>query len=85
MRPSDGPAGTASRTGTIAGAGVGLALHAAQRRTDEEQEAGDGGERVAGQPEDERRVAAAEPQRLAGLEPHAPELLDARRPPRARA
>ena len=54
VRPSAGRAATASRTGTYGGAASRLALQAPQRRPDEEQEAGDGGERVAGQPEDER-------------------------------
>ena len=75
VRPSAGAAATARRTGTNAGAALGFALQAPQRRTDEEQEAGDGGERVAGQPEHEQVVAPAEPQRLARLEPDAPEVL----------
>ena len=54
---------------------VALAVHAAQRRLDEDAEADDRRQRVAGQAEHERVVAAPEPQRLARLDPHAPEDL----------
>ena len=77
VRPSSARAGDGERRAGEGRRRGGLAVQAAQRRADEEQEAGQRGERVAGQPEHERGAAAAEPQRLARLEAHAPEdLLD---------
>src|SRR4029453_18514484 len=59
-------------------AGVAFALERAQRRPHEELEPDQGGDRVAGQSENECRTPRTERHRLAGLDGHAPEdLLDA--------
>src|SRR5213076_3211518 len=61
-------------------AGVALAAQTPEGGDDEDRGADDRRKRVARQPEDERPAAAPEPQRLARLDPHAPEdLLDAAR------
>src|SRR4051812_11633579 len=58
--------------------GGGVALERLERRAGEEGEGHQGGDRVAGQAEDERVVAGAEPGRLARAQSDAPEtLLDA--------
>src|SRR5204863_181911 len=77
--PPSAPA-AAEATAHEPGARVALALQPPQRRLDEHAEADDARERVPRQAEHERASAAPEPQRLAGLDPHAPQhLLDAAR------
>ena len=78
VRLSDGPAGSPSRPRSKRGPGVGLAAQPPQRGDDEDRRADD--RATAGCPAARRPAcaAAAEPQRLAGLDAHAPEdLLDA--------
>ena len=80
MRPSEAPAGAARRPGSSRGRASRLAgrRRSAGSMNTQKQTIVDSG--LPGQPEDERVAAAAEPQRLAGLDPHAPEdLLDAAR------
>ena len=78
MRLSDGPAGSPSRPRSRHGPASGSprSRRSAGRTNSAVQTIADSG--LPGQPEHERRAAPAEPQRLAGLDPHAPEdLLDA--------
>ena len=78
MRLSDGPAGSPSRPRPRYGPTSGLAAQPPQRGQDEQRRADDRRQRVARQAEHERRAAPPEPQRLARLDPHAPEdLVDA--------
>ena len=79
MRPSDGLGGR-GRGGRPRSAGRASRSPCSRRSAGSmnTQKHDDRRQRVAGQTEHERVAAAAEPQRLAGLDPHAPEdLLDA--------
>ena len=79
-RAAVGRAGGLGRAGRARAAGRRRPRRCRRRSAgrDEQRHADDRRQRVAGEPEHERPAAAAEPQRLAGLDPYAPEdLLDA--------